>query len=177
MLRVVQTAAWDRLGAPSHEGVPAPSPPATTVPAASCPPSTPAVVPPGPALAPLSAVAAPPPPRLRRMARRRGAPRLICPMARPRFNRRRCLARSPMWHRSRRCVSFYLCHTSNEHWIISGHAGRPLTQGMPKHKTCPKGNVIGGQFLAFTQHWIATCVSFTPSCMIGDPLMGSGLGG
>ena len=73
--------------------------------------------------------------------------------------------------------SFYLCHTSNEHWIISGHAGRARTQGMPKHKTCPKGNVIGGQFLAFTQHLIATCVLFTPSRMIGGPLVGSGLGG
>ena len=56
----------------------------------------------------------PPPPslRLRRMARRRGAPRRLCPMARPpsqrssrpSFNQRRCLARSPIWHRSRRCV-------------------------------------------------------------------------
>ena len=50
------------FGAPSHERVPAPSPPATTVPADSCPPPTPAVVPPRPAMAPLSAAAAPPPP-------------------------------------------------------------------------------------------------------------------
>ena len=33
-----------------------------------------------------------------------------------------------------------------------------------------KGNAIGGQFLAFTQHWIATCVLFTLNCMIGGLL-------
>ena len=50
--------------------------------------------------------------RLRRMARRRGAPRLPCPMARPlaqrasrlSSKRRRCSAHSPMWHSSRTCV-------------------------------------------------------------------------
>ena len=112
MLRVVQTAAWD-WEPPHMSGYPhLPPPPPTAVPAASCQPSTPAVVPPRPAVAPLSAAAAPPPPRLRRMARRRGAPRLPCPMARPAlqrasrpsFNQRRCSARSPMWHKSRRCV-------------------------------------------------------------------------
>ena len=35
-----------------------------------------------------------------------------------------------------------------------------------------KGNVTGGQFLAFTQHWIATCVWFTLNCMIGGPVVG-----
>ena len=60
MLRVVQTAAWD--WAPPHMSrYPHLPPPATAVPAASCPPSTPAVVPPRPAAAPLSAAAAGPP--------------------------------------------------------------------------------------------------------------------
>ena len=64
MLRVVHCMTDGRLGlgAPSHERVPAPfAPPATAVPAASCPPSTPAVVPRRPAVAPLSPAAAGPP--------------------------------------------------------------------------------------------------------------------
>ena len=74
-------------------------------------------------------------------------------------------------------VSVYLFHTSNEHSIINGHTGRARTQGMPKHKTCPKGDVIGGQFLAFTQHLSATCVLFIPSCTISGHPVGSSLGG
>ena len=111
MLRLLQSAAWD-WEPPHMSGYPhLHPPPATTVPAASCPPSTPAVVPPRPAVASLPAAAAPPP-RLRRLAGRPPPPPLLCPVARPpsqrpscrSFNRRRCLARSPMWHRSTRCV-------------------------------------------------------------------------
>ena len=61
MLRAVQTAAWD-WEPPHMSGYPRLPPPATAVPAASCPPSTQAAVPPGPAVAPRSAAAPPPPP-------------------------------------------------------------------------------------------------------------------
>ena len=112
MLRVVQTAAWD-WEPPHMSGYPhlQPLPPQYPPPHAHRQPQQsyhqdpqwhpyPPLPPP------------PPPPRLRRMARRRGAPRLPCPMARPpsqrasrrSFNRRCCSARSLMWHRSRRCV-------------------------------------------------------------------------
>ena len=71
MLHVVQTAAWD-WAPPAHERVPAPARPATAVPA---------VVRRRPAVAQLSATAAGP---RRRMASRRGATRLPCPMVRRR---------------------------------------------------------------------------------------------
>ena len=111
MLRVVQTAAWDweppHMSGyphlpPRHQStrrlMPTVNPSSRTTKTRSG--------------TPIHRCAPPPPPRLRRMARRRGAPRLLCPMSRPpskrpsrrRFNRRRCLARSRMWHRSRRCV-------------------------------------------------------------------------
>ena len=65
MLCVVQTAAWD--WEPPHMcGCPHPPPPATTIPAASCPPSTLAIVQPRPAVAPRGTLGpihrCPPPP-------------------------------------------------------------------------------------------------------------------
>ena len=111
MLRVVQTAAWDwapphmsgypHLSLPRHRStrrlMPTVNPSNGTTKTRSGPPIRRCRG------APL---------RLRRIARRRGAPHLPCPMARSlaqrasrlSFNRRRCSAHSPMWHKSRRCV-------------------------------------------------------------------------
>ena len=99
------------LGAPSHERVPAPSPPRHH----NTRPLMPTVNPSTRTTKTRSGTPirhCPPPPFLRRMARCHAPPPLLRPMARPpsqrpsrrSFNRRRCLARSPMWHRSRRCV-------------------------------------------------------------------------
>ena len=112
MLRVVHTAPWD-WEPPHMSGYPhLPSPPPQYPPPhAHRQPQhsyhqdpqwhpSPPLPPPPPASAAWRAAPPPPPPQLLR------------PMARPpsqrpshrSFNRRSCLARSPMWHRSRRCV-------------------------------------------------------------------------
>ena len=110
MLRVVQTAVWD--WAPPHmSGYPHLPPPPPQYPpphAHGQPRQSYHEDPQWPTYPPLPRA----PLRLHRMVRRRGAPRLPCPMARPlaqrasrlAFNRRRSSAHSPMRHRSRRCV-------------------------------------------------------------------------
>ena len=112
MLRVVQPAAcdWEPPHMSGYPHLPPPPPPQYPLPHAHRQPQQPYHQ--DPQWHPYPPLPPPPPPRPRRMACRCGASRPPCPMACPpsqrasrlSFNRRRCSARSPLWHRSRRCV-------------------------------------------------------------------------